>query len=332
MCEERLFYASYKGEPEACVAQLSTPAASELRSGDVVLILPDGPITVVWEAGTIHNCILVTNTCNCRCVMCPQPPRRDAPDQLNLNLEILRLAAGESVASIALSGGEPTLRLDWLCMLIHACKTRFPEAESYLLTNGIAFHQLEVCRRIVATDHPRLTLCISLLSDVDRIHDEITGVTGGFNQTVAGLHNLALLKQKVEVRVVVLRENYQRLPQLAEFIYRNFPFAIHVAFMGVEVTGLARLNVERVWIDPVLYVSQLKLAVQHLSRRDLRVSIYNLPLCLLPEELRPFARDSISGWKKAFLPLCEGCVVRASCPGLFATSNRYSDRLSPVTD
>jgi hypothetical protein len=34
------------------------------------------------------------------------------------------------------------------------------------------------------------------------------------------------------VRVVIHALTYRRLPQLAEFIYRNFAFAAHVALMG----------------------------------------------------------------------------------------------------
>ena len=69
-----------------------------------------------------------------------------------------------------------------------------------------------------------------------------------------------------------------------------------------------------------------------LHQRDLKVSVYNLPLCVLPKELWPFARDSISGWKKHYLAKCQRYDVRTDCPGLFATSVRQSRGIAPVQD
>jgi len=118
---------------------------------------------------------------------------------------------------------------------------------------------------------------------------------------------------------------------LAEYIYRNFPFVSHIAFMGLETTGLAWKNVEEIWIEPEVYADQLRSAILHLKQRDLCASIYNLPFCLLPRELWEFARDSISDWKKTYVDECAKCEVRESCPGVFSTSNRQSQHLRALT-
>ena len=110
--------------------------------------------------------------------------------------------------------------------------------------------------------------------------------------------------------------------------------------MSVRIEGLERRergqadgeNIELVWIDPVEYVPQLRDAVRMLHQRDLRVSVYNLPLCVLPKELWRFARDSISDWKKRYLAECQRCDVRTDCPGLFPTSMRQSCGIAPVQD
>jgi hypothetical protein len=77
-------------------------------------------------------------------------------------------------------------------------------------------------------------------------------------------------------------------------------------------------------------MEELRQAVCYLHQRMMNVSIYNLPLCLLPEGIRHFARDSISEWKKTFLPECECCGQTAVCAGFFATSVRKPAGIHPL--
>jgi len=248
---------------------------------------------------------------------------------LSFNLQILNLANARTVSHIGITGGEPTLKPDCLLTLLKLCRKRFPRAAISLLTNGKKFEDLEFTRSFAEIDHPGLVYCVSLYSDTDTEHDRIVGVPGSFRQTVKGLHNLALFRQHVEIRTVVFRNNYERLTSMAEFIFRNFPFVVHVAFMGLECTGLASTNLDQVWIDPTEYALELKSAVLHLSRRAVPVSIYNLPLCLIPPKVRRFSKNSISTWKNMFLDECKDCQVLPKCGGFFATSVKQSAHIAP---
>jgi His-Xaa-Ser system radical SAM maturase HxsC len=313
-----------------CIADVPLDAVESLRDGDVVILDPDGSLHRVWRAGSAHNVVMVTNTCNCQCIMCPQPSCSDRDDHEAMNLRMLSLVTDRHVPSIGLTGGEPTLRPDHLTALLALCARRFPQAAIYLLTNGRALANFAITRQIASVRHPRLTYCVPLHADVARLHDDIAGAGGSFAETVRGLHHLARLQQRVEIRVVILRDNYRRLPSLAEFICRNFPFASHIALMGMETTGLAWSNLDAVWVDPLDYTTELHAAVRHLHQRALDVSLYNLPLCVLPGPLWPFAFDSISDWKKVYLPLCTACSVQPRCPGLFRTSLKHSRGLRPL--
>jgi hypothetical protein len=57
----------------------------------------------------------------------------------------------------------------------------------------------------------------------------------------------------VELRVVLHKLSIPRLHQLAESIYRNLPFVIHVALMGLEPTGYTPYNRDKLWLDPYEY-------------------------------------------------------------------------------
>ena len=118
---------------------------------------------------------------------------------------------------------------------------------------------------------------------------------------------------------------------MADYIYKNFPFVSHVAFMGMEIEGYAKDNYEDIWIDPKKYAEQISFAAWSLYRRGINVSIYNLPLCLLPKKSWRFARKSISGWKNDYLDVCEKCNVKEDCCGIFTTSGKFqSNSIKPI--
>ena len=188
-------------------------------------------------------------------------------------------------------------------------------------------------RQLGAIDHPDLMLGIPLYSDLDYDHDHVVQARGAFEQTIIGLQNLARYGVPVEIRVVVHALTSERLPELAEFIYRNVTFADHVTFMGLEMMGFSVPNVSDLWIDPWDYREKLEDAVLSLADRGMTVSIYNHQLCTLPRSVWPFARRSISDWKNEYLPECEACAVRSACGGFFASClqrKRYSTHIHAV--
>jgi len=296
----------------------------ELNSGDIVLIEPNGTINILYEVKSNHNALMITERCNCSCIMCPQPKVSAEQDKTLLNLKLISLMS-KNTKSLGLSGGEPTLIGDKLVEIILNCKKTLPKTSLTLLTNGIKFDDFEYVKKIVSVDHFDLMIDIPLYGATDGEHNKIIGASG-FYKTIKGLYNLALLRQKVGIRIVMHKLNYNRLPQLAEFIYRNFPFVFHIAFMQMETTGLAKDNKEQLWIDPYDYNNQLKEAVDFLFNRNMNVSIYNAQLCVIPRSLWKFARRSISAWKNIYLEVCSQCAHKEDCGGFFETSMEMHSR------
>jgi hypothetical protein len=122
-----------------------------------------------------------------------------------------------------------------------------------------------------------------------------------------------------------------RLRETCSWIARNLPFVDHVALMGMENTGFAIANNDVLWIDPLDYQEQLKAGVDVLSAAGINISVYNLPLCVLDPGVRPFAVQSISDWKNAFVAECEGCSARRDCAGFFSTGRpRFSRGIAAI--
>jgi His-Xaa-Ser system radical SAM maturase HxsC len=175
---------------------------------------------------------------------------------------------------------------------------------------------------------------IPVYSDLDDRHDHVVQARGAFDDTLVGLQNLGRWGVPVEIRVVVHRWTFERLENLAEFVYRNLTFASHVTFMGLEMMGFAISNLDELWIDPFEYRDYLERAVRFLATRGMHVSVYNHQLCTVPESIWPYCRKSISDWKNEYLPQCEGCTVRQECGGFFSSAVRrkVSTHISPLFD
>lgn len=310
----------------------SLPYSDHLDDGDVVVLSPSGYVRTLYKQRSPHNAIFTTDRCNSFCLMCSQPPRAiDDRDRIYEHLRLIELI-DPPPRELGITGGEPTLLGHDLLRIIAACKEKLPTTALHLLSNGRHFRYSAFARELAAVEHPDLVVGIPVYSDIDYVHDHVVQARGAFDETILGLCHLAQHGMRVEIRVVVHRLTYSRLPQLAEFIYRNLTFADHVALMGLEPIGLAVPNLDSLWIDPCDYREELRKATLYLASRGMAVSIYNHQLCTVPEDLWSFCRKSISDWKNEYLPQCVACGVRDACGGFFssAIARRFSARIVPI--
>lgn len=298
-----------------------TDSIEDFHEGDVVVLNQKGEIIFVYEITSCHNAIMATERCNHRCIMCPQPPILQERDKTPFNLKLISLM-DKDTQEIGITGGEPTLIGDNLFVLIRQIQKELPKAAISILSNGVKFSDKEYAMKLAKCRHQDLQIDIPLFSDIAEEHNRIVGAKT-FYKTVQGLYNLALFHQRIGLRIVVHKQTYKRLPQFADFVYHNFPFVAQVAFMQMETTGLAKENFDNLWIDPYDYNEQLREAVLLLADRGMKPYIYNAQLCVLPEDIRCYAQQSISDWKDIYIPECEGCALKGQCAGFFE-SNRQA--------
>lgn len=314
--------------------KISTPCIkvdniSDFNEGDVINISPNGEVCFLYEINSASNAIFATARCNHRCIMCPQPPVQQEKDRTDFNLNLIKLF-DKNTQEVGITGGEPTMIGDRLFEIIRQIKKSCPKAAISILSNGVKFADIDYAAKLAACNHHDLQIDIPIFSDIASIHNHIVGAKT-FYKTVQGLYNLAQFGQQIGLRVVIHKQTYKRLPQLADYIYHNFPFVTQVAFMQMETTGLAETNLKDLWIDPYSYNNELREAVLLLNDRGITTYIYNAQLCVLPPELRQFAKQSISEWKDVYLPVCDGCVLKNECGGFFSTNkNNISTHIHKI--
>jgi len=293
-----------------------------LVDGDVIRVIPHrNSVRAIYRIESSANFLFVTERCNSYCLMCSQPPRKVNDSHLIEELIEAVPLIDKGAKELGITGGEPTLLGERFFTLVRVIKSNLPNTSLHILSNGRNFSDPKLALQLAKINHPDLMLGIPLYSDVSHIHDFVVQADGAFDETIRGILNLKRHLQKVEIRVVIHKQTYERLPQLAEFIGRNLQFIDHVALMGLEITGFTRANLDELWIDPIDYSDQLSEATRILSRYGVRVSIYNLQRCLIPRSQWKYAVKSISDWKNKYYEECNGCAEKNNCGGFFASSD-----------
>jgi len=304
---------------------------SYLKNDDVIKLNPNTlKIDVLYRKEANAHYFLVTERCNSFCLMCSQPPK-EVDDHFLVDdmLAALPLIHPDT-HEIGITGGEASLWGDDFIRLIQAAKTHLPNTGLHVLSNGRTFKDLELAIKVSQVKHPDLMIGIPLYADYSQLHDFIVQADDAFDDTIRGVLNLKRCQVPVEIRIVIHQKNYQRLPQLAEFIARNLLFVNHVALMGLELMGFAKSNLEGLWVDPYDYQAELQDAVETLARAGIKVSIYNTPLCLIPEAIRRYSVRSISDWKNDYLDDCTECCAKQQCGGFFSSNlKKVSDHIQP---
>ncbi|CDX57743.1 His-Xaa-Ser system radical SAM maturase HsxC [Mesorhizobium plurifarium] len=292
-----------------------------LGGGDVIRVVPGrNAIRVLFRVTASANYFLLTERCNHYCLMCSQPPKDIDDRWLAAELQELIPLLPVSTPFLGLTGGEPTLLGDDFFRLLSATHIRLPDTAVHILSNGRAFQDFEFALRYARIGHKHVSLGIPLYSADPEVHDYVVQSKGAFDETVKGILNLAALGQKVEIRVVVHKQTCEGLLELSEFIFRNLTFVDHVTFMGLEITGFTRANMDKIWIDPIEYRQELRSAVQFLASAKMNVSVYNHQLCVIDPSIHRFAKKSISDWKNEYLEECGNCSRRDQCGGFFSSS------------
>jgi len=314
-----------------CVVRLNAEL-DWLAAGDVMAIEPERRrYRVLWRRSSTHNAFLVTERCDHFCLMCSQPPK-DIDDGWIIEeiRNCLPLLPPET-CTIGFTGGEPFLDWKRFVPLVAEAQERLPSVSIHVLTNGRAFARTEVVEAWSQLRRDRACVGIPIYSAVDAIHDYVVQSRNALDETVLGILRLKDRGNRVEVRVVLHRLTVERLVETCEWLARNMPFLDHVALMGMEDTGFALANHSALWMDPVDYGDVLSRAVIALADARLKVSVYNLPLCVIPATVRPYAIRSISDWKNDHPEMCAPCAERYRCPGFFTTGRtKLSRGIAPL--
>ncbi|MFA0477505.1 His-Xaa-Ser system radical SAM maturase HxsC [Vibrio splendidus] len=309
-----------------------------INNGSVVNVSAAGKIRILFNPKSSNNALFVTDACNNYCVMCPQPPKPTiSPKTKEYLMDIIDLIREEdSPETIGITGGEPTIIGRDLIDVMLSITFKFPTTVIQLLSNGRLFSYPDYTREMAELS-PNMFVGIPLFGSTPETHDFIVQSKGAFDQTIAGIYECRRQKISVELRVVLHKYTTNELHNIVHLIKRTLPFVSHIALMGMENMGFAKMNYSDLWIDPIDYKTSLKDAVLDLNSFGLSVSVFNLPFCVLSSEIWEFSRQSISDYKTTYMKQCDICSKKPECSGLFSsTSDKFkltkTINISPIKE
>jgi radical SAM protein with 4Fe4S-binding SPASM domain len=155
--------------------------------------------------------IEISDRCNEVCVHCYQEQGRKGEMTTEQIKGVMDELAQLGVLILTLSGGEATLRKDFLELVAHARARGFAVR---LFTNGLTMTaELARALRELAVQ----LVEISLYSHRAEVHDFVTGVQGSFDKTVAGVRRLAAEGVHVHVKTPIMSVNEHELEPYRAF-------------------------------------------------------------------------------------------------------------------
>ncbi len=160
------------------------------------------PFLVVWN---------VTKVCNLRCKHCYETAGVPPPDELNKR-EVLRAVdkmGKAGVAYIALSGGEPLMRRDFLDIVNRIRKN---EMAFSIATNGTLLTK-KIAKKL--KDTGCLYIQVSLDGAKPSTHNRLRGANV-FKRTVQGIKNAVNSGVCVGIATTVTKLNYKEVPKIID--------------------------------------------------------------------------------------------------------------------
>ncbi len=214
------------------------------------------PFMIVWN---------FTNACNLRCKHCYQHASTPLPNELSLyeKLRVVEELDRAGVASLALSGGEPTIHPDYLTIVKAAASRGMYVA---IATNGWRFADMDELKK--AVDAGLRYVEVSIDSANPRKHDEFRGVEGSWSRAVKALENAVKLGLSHAMAVTLTKLNVDEIDDildLAESIGVK-----RVVFFNFIPVGRGREIVD-LDLDPATREEVLRKLYREMQRRKIEV-------------------------------------------------------------
>ncbi len=156
--------------------------------------------------------LYLADQCNLSCRHCWISPGFSQDQKDGISIEYLKQtiseAKGLGLQSVKLTGGEPLLYRDIYALLEFLAAEKIKiliETNGTLLNNNI-LEKLKSCEMEL--------ISVSLDASTPEVHDEIRGIKGSFDRTIAGLSMLSEYGFKFQIIMTLHRKNFMEIPGL----------------------------------------------------------------------------------------------------------------------
>jgi radical SAM protein with 4Fe4S-binding SPASM domain len=163
-----------------------------------------------------HVVVELTNYCNLKCKHCYRSKEHAGFIETNSLLKLLESLSNETLLSVELTGGEPTLHPDFTKIVVFAANL-FPMVG--VLTNGTNLPPDLIKSTYGFKD--RIIFSVSLDSYDPSYHDAFRGVYGSWKKTTQNIKSLVESGFTVRVAMSVTPDNIDHMDKTAEWCVNN---------------------------------------------------------------------------------------------------------------
>ncbi|MEK6857881.1 MAG: radical SAM protein [Nanoarchaeota archaeon] len=219
---------------------------------------------------------VIDYACNSDCISCAQKTSEKGKLSLNQIIEKIDLIKPTKEDYVEISGGEPTLRKD-LFDICNYIKSNY-DTNLILLSNGRKFKDKKFSQKIKDIGIDRVMT--TFYSHNAQKHEFITQREGSFAETMQGLKNLQEINVPISVKTIVLKQNYEELPDFVNFAYDTFPSA-WVSIHGLIMRGQAYDNREQLIAKHNDVKPYVEKALDEAIKRNKNLGVFIIPSCTL---------------------------------------------------
>lgn len=254
--------------------------------------------------------VRLMSRCNEKCVFCMVADEIERSDDVAYTEAEERILAQAEGTLIEFFGGEPTIYPRFVDLLRLARERGHPCS---IASNARIFHSARYTESVAALGAAAIYVRTSLYGDTPELHDRYTATPQSFEQTTQGIQRLVGAGFRVQVNIVILRENYERLTQMTELIHGwGVPRIKFGNLIGVR--SCAEHAVPLGLLRP-----RLAEAVARAERLGLAVTIEKTPICVASGRIDLISTERVLyGGDRAYDDggVCGRCLVRRWCDGL----------------
>lgn len=163
-------------------------------------MLPLNPQVVVWE---------YTLRCNSKCLHCGSDAISSRPNELSTteSLDLVNQISDVGFKLVVLSGGEPTLRKDWVTI---ASKIKETQMDFGIISNALAWRS-ETIDNLVSLNPYAVGLSVD---GEPQLHDYLRGVPGSHKKIFDHIRELKQRNATICAITSVNKKNLLELPQI----------------------------------------------------------------------------------------------------------------------
>jgi len=265
---------------------------------------PDVEQRIAEKQERVH--VLTGAVCNNNCVFCME---EDRETRYHVNSrttdEVVRWILEQNVGceEICFTSGEPTLNKRLPLWVSWAKEAGVPRIS--VMTNGRSLGYERYARMLVKAGMNRFY--VSIHGHEKRLHEGLTRTPESFEQTVAGLEQIAKLERfgiELHTSTVITKRNLPHLHEIYRFLRGK---GVHqVVFNVMQANGRANTHFEKIFPRYSEIAAEAKRFLDEASVREERVMAFlvDIPLCTT-EALPDFNRGFVEAYKH-YEPPSEG--------------------------